>query len=578
MTEGKEPLHVCVLGNLAVLRQGTKLQLPPSRKTRALLAYLAVTARPHRRDRLCGMFWNVPDDPRAALRGSLSLLRRLVDEPNDRRIVADRENVAFDLGRVTVDLLSLRTACQYGADAMSTEALRQATDGLQEDFLEGLDLPDCHEFQSWCIGEREETRRLRVRLLAALVARLDGMPDDALPHARALSLLEPENESIQATLVRLLRATGRRREADEHFQTADRRLAEFNVARTGILRQALQLPLQAEVQKEPTAPRLSPTGRPGRSTARHEVRFCKTSDDVRIAYASVGDGPPLVWAAHWLSHLEFSWESPIWRHWTEEFAKDHSFVHYDERGNGLSDWDNPTFSIDAFVRDLEAVVDALGLDRFALIGSSKGGPTAMAYAARHPERVSRLVLYGAFAQGWGVWGDGAEIERREAIITLTRQGWAQDNPAFRQILTSLLLPDATLEEMGWVNDLQRLSASAENAARLQRSSGDVNVLDLLPGIAAPTLVLHCSGDAAMPFEQGRLIANRIPRARLVPLDSRNHILLPRDPAWPAFVGEVRRFLREGARTNSRAERTGAPPAAMDNGSSSASGAGGLTSC
>ena len=546
MTEGKEPLHVCVLGNLAVLRQGTKLQLPPSRKTRALLAYLAVTARPHRRDRLCGMFWNVPDDPRAALRGSLSLLRRLVDEPNDRRIVADRENVAFDLGRVTVDLLSLRTACQYGADAMSTEALRQATDGLQGDFLEGLDLPDCHEFQSWCIGEREETRRLRVRLLAALVARLEGMPDDALPHARALSLLEPENESIQATLVRLLRATGRRREADEHFQTADRRLAEFNVARTGVLRQALQLPLQAEVQKEPTAPRLSPTGRPGRSTARHEVRFCKTSDDVRIAYASVGDGPPLVWAAHWLSHLEFSWESPIWRHWTEEFAKDHSFVHYDERGNGLSDWDNPTFSIDAFVRDLEAVVDALGLDRFALIGSSKGGPTAMAYAARHPERVSRLVLYGAFAQGWRVRGDSAEIERREAIITLTRQGWAQDNPAFRQILTSLLLPDATLEEMGWVNDLQRLSTSAENAARLLRSNGEINVLDLLPGIAAPTLVLHCRDDAAAPLEQGRLIASRIPRARFVALESRNHVLLPRDPAWPVFVSEVRRFLREGS--------------------------------
>jgi pimeloyl-ACP methyl ester carboxylesterase len=464
--------------------------------------------------------------------------------PNDRRIIADRENVAFDLGRVTVDLLSLRTACQYGADAMSTEALRQATDGLQGDFLEGLDLPDCHEFQSWCIGEREETRRLRVRLLAALVARLDGMPDDALPHARALSLLEPENESIQATLVRLLRATGRRREADEHFQTADRRLAEFNVARTGILRQALQLPLQAEVQKEPTAPRLSPTGRPGRSTARHEVRFCKTSDDVRIAYASVGDGPPLVWAAHWLSHLEFSWESPIWRHWTEEFAKDHSFVHYDERGNGLSDWDNPTFSIDAFVRDLEAVVDALGLDRFALIGSSKGGPTAMAYAARHPERVSRLVLYGAFAQGWRVRGDSAEIERREAIITLTRQGW--DNPAFRQILTSLFLPDATLEEMGWVNDLQRLSTSAENAARLLRSNGEINVLDLLPGIAAPTLVLHCRDDAAAPLEQGRLIASRIPRARFVALESRNHVLLPRDPAWPVFVSEVRRFLREGS--------------------------------
>ena len=170
--------------------------------------------------------------------------------------------------------------------------------------------------------------------------------------------------------------------------------------------------------------------------------------------------------------------------------------------------------------------------------------------------MSQLVLHGALAQGWREWGNAAEIERREATITLTRQGWAQDNPAFRQILTSLLLPDATLEEIGWLNDLQRISISAENAARVQQSSGDFNVLDLLPDIVAPTLVLHCRDDAAMPFEQGRLIASRIPRARFVTLEGRNHILLPRDPAWAAFVSEVRRFLREGAPTMSGAERTG----------------------
>jgi pimeloyl-ACP methyl ester carboxylesterase len=266
----------------------------------------------------------------------------------------------------------------------------------------------------------------------------------------------------------------------------------------------------------------------------HKVQFCTTSDGVRIAYASVGDGPPVVWAAHWLSHLAYSWETPIFRHWTEEFAKDKAFVHYDERGNGLSDWDNPTFSVDTFVRDLEAVVDTLGLDRFALIGSSKGGSTAMAYAARHPERVSHLVLLGACAQGWRVWGNRDEVERREAIATLTRQGWARDNPAYRQILTSLMLPDATADEMGWFNDLQRISSSAENAARLQQSLAEVNVVDFLPRIAAPTLVLHCREDAAVPFEQGRLIASRIPSARLVPLESRNHILLPRDPAWAVF--------------------------------------------
>jgi len=184
----------------------------------------------------------------------------------------------------------------------------------------------------------------------------------------------------------------------------------------GALRQAAQQPLQGGVRADDGAAAAPNAERLRARPALHEVKFCWTSDNVRIAYACVGAGPPLVWAAHWLSHLAFSWESPVWRHWTEEFAKDHAFVQYDERGNGLSDWDNPEFSTDAFVRDLEAVVDTLGLDRFALIGSSKGGPTAIAYAARHPERVSHLVLFGAFAQGWRARGSDAENQQREAIV------------------------------------------------------------------------------------------------------------------------------------------------------------------
>jgi pimeloyl-ACP methyl ester carboxylesterase len=300
-----------------------------------------------------------------------------------------------------------------------------------------------------------------------------------------------------------------------------------------------------------------------RTPASNSVRFCRTSDNVRIAYARVGSGPPLVWAAHWLSHLSFNWESPVWRHWTEEFARDRCFIHYDERGNGLSDWATPEFTVDAFVRDLEAVVDALGLDRFALIGSSKGGPTSIAYAARHPERVSRLVLYGTFAQGWRLQGDPARIERGEAMIALMRQGWALDNPAFRQILTSLFLPDANLEEMSWFNDLQRASASAENAARLMRSLGEFSVLDLLPAVEAPTLVLHCRDDCSVPFAQGQLIASRIPRARFVPLESRNHVLLPRDPAWRSFVSEVRSFLGESAWATPNARRVGVDLSVFD---------------
>jgi len=549
--EGKDLLRVRVLGKLAVLRDCAEMQLPPSRKTRALLAYLAVTARAHSRNRLCAMFWSVPDDPRAALRWSLTRLRTLVDTPDCRVIMADRESVALNLDGVAVDILSLRNAARNGTDAMSTDALRQAAEALDGDFLEGLDLPDCQEFHSWCTAEREETRRLRAQILGALVTRLADVPDEALRYARTLSLLEPADEAAQAAFVRLLRATGRWREAEEQFLRAQQRLEEFNVVRSGALRQAAQQPLQSDVRAPVEDRAAAPPNaeRPRARPALHEVRFCWTSDNVRIAYACVGEGPPLVWATHWLSHLAFNWESPIWRHWTEEFARDHTFIHYDQRGHGLSDWDVPEFSTAAFVRDLEAVVDTLGLDRFALIGDSRGGATAIAYAARHPERVSRLVLHGAFAHGWRHWGDAAEIERREATVTLTRQGW--NNPAFRQILRSLLLPDATPEEIGWFNELQQIAIPGENATRVQEAAGDFNLLDLLPRVVAPTLVLHSRDDVAIPFEQGRLIAGRIPHARLITLEGRSHVLLPRDPAWAIFVGEVRRFLREDAGATAR---------------------------
>ena len=223
-----------------------------------LLAYLAVTARPHRRDRLCAMFWTVPDDPRAALRWSLSRLRPLVDEPDCRRIIADRENVGLDLDRVTVDLLSLRSLARNGTDAISTDALREATEALEGDFLEGLDLPDCHEFQSWCTAEREETRRLRVRLLTALVTRLEDVPDDALRHARALSLLEPANESRPGHVGSI--AARHRPLARGRAAVSERRAAARTVQRGAHRRAAAgaQLPLQAEVRTDARRPRTFP--------------------------------------------------------------------------------------------------------------------------------------------------------------------------------------------------------------------------------------------------------------------------------------------------------------------------------
>jgi pimeloyl-ACP methyl ester carboxylesterase len=274
-----------------------------------------------------------------------------------------------------------------------------------------------------------------------------------------------------------------------------------------------------------------------------KIRFCTTSDGTRIAYSTAGEGPPLVKAANWLNHLEFDWQSPIWRRLLEEIGRDHLLVRYDERDNGLSDWNAKSLSFDAFVQDFESVVGAVGLDRFPILGISQGGPVAVAYAVRHPEKVSHLILCGAYAQGWARRGPAELIDQRQALLTLTRVGWDQENPAFRQLWTTLYAPDATPEQMEWFNDMQRASASPENAVRLFTEFSNIDVLDLLPQVKAPTLVLHCRDESVVPFEEGRRLAALIPGARFVPLEGRNHLLLESEPAWAAFISEVRRFIQ-----------------------------------
>jgi len=273
-----------------------------------------------------------------------------------------------------------------------------------------------------------------------------------------------------------------------------------------------------------------------------QIKFCTTEDGVRIAYATVGDGPPLVKAANWLSHLEYDWDSPIWRHLLAEASREHTFIRYDERGNGLSDWNVSNLSFEAFVEDLESVVEAAGVDRFPLLGISQGGAVAIAYAIRYPEKVSHLILYGAYARGWAKRASPEEIEQRQAQLTLVRLGWGKDNPAFRQLWTTLYAPDATPEQAQSFNDLQRVSTSPENAVKLLNEMGKIDVEDLLPQVTVPTLVLHCKDESGVPFEEGRLLASKIPGARFVPLEGRNHLLLEGAPSWGKFVKEVRRFL------------------------------------
>ena len=275
---------------------------------------------------------------------------------------------------------------------------------------------------------------------------------------------------------------------------------------------------------------------------RQEIRYCMTSDGVRLAYASVGSGPPLVKASNWLTHLDFEWGSPIWRHWYRALSLHHRLVRYDERGNGMSQRDVPDVSFDTWVRDLETVVDAAGLDRFPLLGISRGGSIAIAYAVKHPGRVTQLVLYGAFARGWNHYATPKELEGRRALRSLVRLGWGLNNPAFCKTFTCRFIPEATPEHEKWFDELQRVSTSPENAARLMERADDIDVRHLLSQVKAPTLVIHCDRDQAVSPEKGRLLAAEIPGARYVSLPSANHLMLEEEPAWPRFLAELGLFL------------------------------------
>jgi class 3 adenylate cyclase/pimeloyl-ACP methyl ester carboxylesterase len=286
-------------------------------------------------------------------------------------------------------------------------------------------------------------------------------------------------------------------------------------------------------------------GVPGATTVPYEqeIHFCKTRDGVQLAYSRIGQGPAIVKTGNWMTHLEFDFESPIWRHLYRELARDHAVYRYDARGNGLSDREIPDVCFENFVDDLEAVVDAANIERFALLGISQGCSVSIAYAVRHPERVSHLVLYGGFAVGARKRvRTEAEKEAGEAMLTLMRLGWGQEDAAFRQLFTSQFIPDGTKEQADWFNELQRISCSPADAVRNLLASGETDVTSLLAQVKAATLVMHARHDARVPFEAGRRMAAGIPGARFVPLEGRNHLILESEPAFPRFLDEMRAFL------------------------------------
>jgi pimeloyl-ACP methyl ester carboxylesterase/DNA-binding SARP family transcriptional activator len=511
-------LKIIVLGELQILRDDKPVPLPRSRKSRALLAYLMLNDRPQRRERLCEMFWDLPDDPRASLRWALSKLRPLVDEDGTTRIVADRERVTFAHDAVRIDLLDIRQKWADGAALTLAELQAMATD-LSRPLLDGLDQPKSDLFQQWLIAARDEAWRLWMKVIFHLIQHPLITDRDVVKWARIMLAEDPHSTVTAAALVRSLRNLGRLAEAEDVLRAFD------------------GLPASGESAPPPT-----PDAAP--APLRQTIGFCTAPDGVRIAYATVGQGPPLVKAANWLNHLDLDWQSPIWGKTFETLATANTLIRYDERGNGLSDWQVADISQQAFVNDLATVVDALELIRFPLLGMSQGCAVSIDYAVRNPGRVSALILIGGYAAGWRIGASPADREQREAVMTLTRHGWGANNPVYRHIFSRTFMPDARPEDLDWFDEFQRKTTSPENAVRFQDAFGDIDVRHLLDQVQVPTLVLHARQDQRIPIEHGLALAASIPQARFVSLESQSHIILDNEPAWQVMMYEIARFLTE----------------------------------
>jgi pimeloyl-ACP methyl ester carboxylesterase/DNA-binding CsgD family transcriptional regulator len=280
-----------------------------------------------------------------------------------------------------------------------------------------------------------------------------------------------------------------------------------------------------------------------RKDMRQQVRFVQATDGIRLALAESGSGPVLVKAANWLTHLEYEWQSPVWKHWIQFFSEHCRFVRYDERGCGMSDLQLGTLSLEQWTQDLASIINAAQpAGPVTLLGISQGAAACIRFAVEHPERVARLILYGGYAHGPFKRGTPGPESTYRAMIDLTRSAWGQDNPTFRQVFTSRFIPGGTAEQLQWFNDLCLKTTVGETAARLFEARGNIDIEDLLPLVQAPTLVLHAHRDEVVPISEGRLLASRISGAQFVELDSRNHVLLEHEPAWARFREEVLAFL------------------------------------
>lgn len=520
-------VEIRLLGDFDVVVDGRPVLGFPRRSAAALVQLLALQpARRLHRERVLDALWPDadPTDAANALHKAAHFARRATGAPDC--VVLRRESVSLFPDRdVVVDVVRFQAEAGAALADANPRASAQVLDTYGAELL-----PD-EPYAAWADTPRQRTDLLRRELLR----RARRWPE--------LVAQDPTDEQAALGLAQHLLDSGDRSGA---LQQIDRIEA--------LLREELGIGLSPEgydlrIAALDTAVAL-PTPRPRSAAPRHaglatqSLGFCRASDGVRLAYATSGNGPPLVKAANWLTHLDYDWGSPVWSHWWQELSRDHRLVRYDERGSGLSDWDvdASSFTLDAWVHDLETVVDTLGLERFDLFGMSQGGPIAVTYAARHPERVSRLIVYGTCARA--TWAKASPTRRSElaALGQLIRLSWGSDQPGFRQIYDARFLPDGPLETWRAFDQLQRRSTSPENAYQLWRAFGRLDASEAARSLDVPTLLLHSREDLVWSFEEAEELHAMIRGSRLVPLDSRNHILRTDEPAFDHLLAEVRRFL------------------------------------
>jgi len=559
------PLKIYLFGSPRIERSGESVGIQ-RRKTLGLFIYLVFTGQPHSRDSLATLFW--PDTDQSGARANLRRdISRLKKSLGDDSLLLEGDNVSLNPEFETwVDVREFQAKLDEAASPEHpggslcpdcSALLKDAVNLYTDDFLAGFSLSDSQKFDEWQFFQAESLRRSLAGALQDLLTwhTAKGEFELAITYARRWLALDNLHEPAHQALIRLYAWAGQQAAALRQYQECVRVLRdglgvepeeETQTLYEAVKSRTLTYPESMNEDGYETLPHRAPPTDDGSTQEERfsqTIRFCTAPDGVRLAYAVTGQGPPLVKTANWLSHLEYDLNSLVWRHWLKGLSEHNTLVRYDERGCGLSDWEVENFDLDSWVMDLETVVDAMGLERFPLLGISQGASIAIEYTVRHPEKVSCLILYGGYTRGR--FHRNLTPEQKEELgvmLQLIKIGWGKENPAFRQVFSMLFLPEGTQEQLHAFNELERVSTSPDIAVRIVNGFQSINVQEQAARITQPTLVLHARGEMRIPFEEGRLLAATIPNARLVSLESKNHILLEDEPAWKRFLEEVNAFL------------------------------------